>query len=445
MSLWPYLIIHGFLPYKDIAIAHTPFMLVFLSIFYKLFGVGIFQLQIFTWISILVFDVFFFWVVQKLWNRKIALIALIVFVIWQLFFEGNGLWFDLCMGMWMFASFYFLRIKKWFIAGILFALAVFTKQTAVWFLIPIGYTMVGEVVHGINGINGINGKWPIVKNILRRPLKTWSCKVLDKFVLGSFVIIFPFILALTVFGILTNFWDWAINFGIFVLPKAGGQIQLPDLKNLAFAGIPFVVFIPFLFSRKIRDVNLLLWAFAGTLGAYPRFEYFHFQPAIPYLAIASSLVFTNINRKNILTRVFTVFYVLACLYLLFIFFIRNYDEGVRFYEQDVQDVATYIKENTQPGEKIFVINWWDSLYALTDTLPATDPWMPQLSWYQEIPGVQEKEVTNLSISKPAMIILQPYTESGLSSYIPQKVYDYVVANYDLKTKIDEIEILVPKK
>ena len=123
---------------------------------------------------------------------------------------------------------------------------------------------------------------------------------------------------------------------------------------------------------------------------------------------------------------------------------RNWGEGTRFYEQDVQDVVAYVDSNTKPTDKIFVMNWWDSVYSLSDRLPAVDPWIPQLSWYTEIPGIQEKMVENLITSKPKMIILFPYSDSGLSAYIPQKVYDYVTQNYKLKEKVDDIEVLVSK-
>ena len=52
MLLWPYLSIHNLLPYRDIAVAHTPLLIAALSITYKIFGVGILQLKIFTWILI---------------------------------------------------------------------------------------------------------------------------------------------------------------------------------------------------------------------------------------------------------------------------------------------------------------------------------------------------------------------------------------------------------
>lgn len=92
-----------------------------------------------------------------------------------------------------------------------------------------------------------------------------------------------------------------------------------------------------------------------------------------------------------------------------------------------------------------VLNWWDSLYAFTNTLPAVRPLVPQLAWYQEREGVQEREVESLSENKPKFVVLNPYTEYGLSSYIPREVYNYVIANYKLKHKIGGIEILSPKE
>jgi hypothetical protein len=126
------------------------------------------------------------------------------------------------------------------------------------------------------------------------------------------------------------------------------------------------------------------------------------------------------------------------------FFMRDWGEGTRFYEQDVRDVIAYVDSNTKLTDRIFVMNWWDNVYSLSDRLPATDPWIPQLSWYTEIPGIQEKMVADLNSTKPKLIILYPYSDSGLSAYIPQKVYNYVMQNYKLKEKVDDVDILTLK-
>jgi hypothetical protein len=417
MLLWPYLWIHNLLPYKDVAIAHTPLMLAELSLFFKIFGVGILQLKIFTWILILLLDGLVFFVSKKLWNTKTAIVAVAANVLWLTFFDGNGLWFDLYMGLLAFCSFYFAKQKRWVWVGIAWALAMISKQTAVWFLIPIGFELIQSAKQKVQKISHL--------------------------VFGSVVIFLLFTVALSLSRILPSFYDWAINFGIITLPQAMGQIQLPALKNLSVALFPFLIFLPLFLKLKFKSTNLFLWAFAGMLGAYPRFEYFHFQPAIPFLAIATGIVIGSYKSGGRLIKSFLVSYLVISVFLFGGYFMRNYKEGVRFFEKDVSDVVTYVKANSNEGDKIFVMNWWENIYPLTDTLPATDPWVPQLSWYQELPSIQDEEVIDLANSKPKLILLQNYSDSGLSSYIPQKVYNYVMANYELKERVDGIDILIP--
>lgn len=418
MLLWPYMMTQGLLPYKDIAIAHTPHLITDLAIFFKIFGVGVFQLKIYTWLLIIVTDLIVYWVSNKLWNRKVAVISTLSFIILQIFFDGNGLWFDSLIAPFSVLLFYLVSTKNYFWTGIVWAVMFLTKQTAVWFLIPIALGIV-------------KGKWSMVKeNFI-------------KLISGSVVVFTFFILLLFTFNLIPSFYTWAVNFGIFILPRAQGQIQLPDLKNLIVASFPFAVFIPFLLIKKNRNINLLMWVIAGVMGTYPRFEYFHFQPALPFLTIALGIVIAGV-KQNKLLKIFLTFYALGSVYLFANYFMRNWDEGVRFYESDVQNLASYVKRNTNPGETIFVMNWWDNIYPLTGTIPATDPWVPQLSWYQNISGVQEKEVEDLSVSKPKLILLQDYSEIGLASYRPQKLLDFIWSHYYLKEKINGIQILVSK-
>lgn len=417
MLLWPYLMLNGFIPYKDVAIAHTPLLIFKLAIFYKIFGVGILQLKIFTWLLVLVTDVLVYIISNKIWKRKVAFFSLFAFMILQIFYDGNGLWFDLLLAPLALSTFYLSINKKYFLSGLLFSLMFLTKQTAVWFLIPIGLKMFSEQSTFNN---------------------------LKKFLFGALVVVIPFLLILLILGILPNFYNWSINFGVFVLPRSVGQIQLPDLKNLMVSVFPFSIFIPLLLIKKMKIKNLALWTLAGIMGSYPRFEYFHFQPGIAFLSFGTAIFFVTYNKKDILSKILIPVYILGCFYLFFSFVIRNYNEGVRFYESNVSDVSKYVINNTVSGDKIFVVNWWDNIYPLTNTLSATDPWVPQLSWYQEQPGIQDKEVQDLIRSKPKLILFQNYTETGLSAYKPQKVYDFIMNNYKFKEKIDGIDVLIPK-
>lgn len=420
MLIWPYLMIKGWLPYTDIAIAHTPLMLFDLSIIYKLFGVGVLPLKAFTWALIIFSDILVFWVFKKLWNFRIAFSALLAFIFLNLFFDGNGLWFDLYMGVLAFLSFYFSRKEKFFWAGVFWSLAFLSKQTAVWFLIPIAF------------------------DILRPPLKGNPLKVAASFAFGVILVLLPFLFLLFIFHIIPSFWDWAVKFGIFILPKSQGQTQFPDLKGLAKAAFPFLILIPLIIKRKKESWSLFLWSFAGCLGAFPRFEYFHFQPAIFYLSIEFGLVFTDFRKFNKILQLFFVVFILVNGILFAGFLKKNFGQETRFYESDFSRVISFVKEKTSPGDYIFVLNWWDSLYALTDTIPATKPLVPQLAWYQEINGVQKKEVEDISFLKPKIVIFNPYTNTGLSSYIPRELYNYIDKNYVETMRIGNIKVLTLK-
>ena len=419
MLLWPYLITKGYLPYVNIAIAHTPHLLIHLALIYKIFGVGIMQLKISTWILIIATDIILFLVVKKIWNKKTADFAVFAYIIWQLFFDGNGLWFDLMLTPVALISFYLINRKKYFLSGIIWVCMLFTKQTAFWFLIPI----IIEIFQ--------TGKVRKVNLIL--------------FGLGISLTGLVFMFGLFLWGVFPDFINWAVKFGIFILPKSNGQILLPSLKNILVSVFPFLIFIPPIFDKKAKNKNLLIWVIAGGLGAYPRFEYFHFQPALPFLAMVTSEFFTKEFWKKPITKTFTVFYVIGCIYLFSGFFMRNFNEGVRFYESEVQNISTYIKANTEKDDKIFVMNWWDSAYAFSDRMPGVNLFVPQLPWYQEIPGVQENEVAELNLLRPKIVLIKPYSAVGLSAYKPAKVYGYVLENYKLKERINGIDVFIIKK
>src|SRR3990172_12660032 len=116
MLAWPYLITKGWLPYKDIAIAHTPLLLANLTAFNWVFGIGVNQLKIFTWIIIMFLDITLFTVASRLFNKKIALFTIAFYIPLQLFYEGNGLWFDLYLTGLGLVVFYYLGTKKYLYA-----------------------------------------------------------------------------------------------------------------------------------------------------------------------------------------------------------------------------------------------------------------------------------------------------------------------------------------
>ncbi|NMC99937.1 MAG: glycosyltransferase family 39 protein [Bacteroidales bacterium] len=416
----------GLLPYKNIAMAHSPQLVIVLGIFYKLFGTGLFQLKLFTWILALVCDLLLYFVVSKLVGRKAAIISVLSYVLLQLIFDGNGLWFDLALVPFAVCLYYFIQRKKYLLSGTLWALMFATKQTAFWFLIPVGLALIDY----------------------SNPFLLKKKKIADifKFAFGVLIVFSIYGIAFIAFGIQNDFIDWAIKFGIFVLPRAVGQIQLPSISNLIVTGFPFAIFSVLLFlnKQKSKYFHLIFWAIAGAMGVYPRFEYFHLQPALPYIAIMFGLFLSDFKKYSGFLKFSGVVFVCGITLMFVNFFMRSWREGTRFNESDVVQVANYVKEKTKPGDKIFVLNWWDNIYPLSGTVPATNLWVPQLSWYQDINGIQSREVSEIKKNNPKMIIFQDYSQFGLSSYIPQDLYSYIIQNYEYKDKIGSIKILIPR-
>ena len=425
MTLWPYLITKGWLPYKDIAIAHTPLLLVDLTILYKLFGVGLLQLKIYTWLLILLTDVLLFWVVREIWNRKTALLSLVFFIPFQLLYEGNGLWFDLALAPIALIVFYFIKKKDYLWAGIFWTLAFLTKQTAFWLLIPIGLTF--------------------IQGVTIQKLKKLF-KVSKKFVWGMVSTFAVAALAIWALGFLKEFFFWAFEFGIGILPKAQGQINLPSLRQLAISFFPFsILFFLFFVQKRKESISLSIWVIAGAMGAFPRWELFHFQPAIPFLAIAGGLVLSQIKKLKPAIKFLFLGYVVLSALLVSKYYLREWGSETRFFEPEIKQISTHIKENTEQNDKIYVLNAWDSVYAWSDTLPAVRPWVPHLSWYMKLPGIQEDIVSGLDIVRPKLIMQGEYSETGLGSYKPELIDKFIKDNYEVGDKIDNYLILFPKE
>lgn len=378
MLAWPYLILQGWLPYKDIAIAHNPLMLLDLVIFFKLFGVGITQLKIYTWILISTNTFLVYFVSKKFWNKKIAYFSSVLYILLTIVFEGNGLWFDLALTPFAILLYYFLRQKSYLWSGVVFVLGFLTKQTFIYFALPVVLAMVHDI-----------------KNILPK---------LRQLVIGSGIIFGVFVIVLYSLGILDDYYNWAIKFGILYLPNAVGQVSLPNIKQLIFSFSPFLVL---LFTNNLL---LIVFAIVGMMGVYPRFELFHFQPALPFLAIAISTVIISQRKMAIklLIGLFTLLFLGLGIY-------RQVGTNTRFFESDVEKVVLKINNHQPRIDSLYAISYWDSLYALTNTKPPK-PLIPYIPWYLDYGDNKVTIINGLKTSIPDAIVIGDRDENFSELY-----------------------------
>jgi len=418
MVLWPYFALKGLLPYRDIAIAHNPLLIFDLTIFYKIFGVSLLGLKVYTWILIIVTDYLVYWVTEKLTkNKAVAVFSLLFYVLWQPYFEGNGVWFDLFLAPFILLLFYFLSKKEFLWSGLLFGLAILVKQTAFWFILPIALTF-----------------WL---------LKAVKFKLIIRFLIGFAIPLSLFLLYLISTRTLQDFYFWAIQFGIGYLPRAPGQIDFLGIKQAFSLGVPYgltLLAVFLLIKKKFKEKKLLtlllIWCFFGALGVYPRWGYVHFQPSLPFLAIISGITVYYVNliykgRAKSLLGLYLILVFLGTFYLQARFYRLHWQKPDRFFEEETLQAVSWLQQNTEKDEKIFILNSWDHLYALSETLPAVSPWVPTLPWYMEYPGIQEEIVADLKEGKPRLIVFEPYRGKGLGSYKPEKIDNYLNENYTL--------------
>ncbi|WKZ25966.1 MAG: glycosyltransferase family 39 protein [bacterium] len=395
MLAWPYLMLQGWLPYRDIGIAHNPLLLLDIAIYYKIFGVGIMQLKIYTWILIAINIYLVYFVTKQFWSRKTAYFSTFLYLLLAIVYEGNGLWFDLALTPFAILLFYFLKSKNYLWTGIIFALGFLTKQTFVYFAVPIVLFLLQS------------GQYR--KNILN-------------LVVGSGVVITFFLILLGLLGILDDYYSWAIQFGIFYLPQAGGQVSLPNLKQFIFGLSPFML------SMLSKEYLILTFAFVGLLGVYPRWELFHFQPALPFLAIALSVVILDNKRK--LVRL-AAFILTVCFLSIGIY--RQFGTTTRFYEEDVKVVVALITTHQPQVNSLYIINYWDSLYALTNTQPPK-PLIPYIPWYLNYDNNLVKITNNLKTEMPEAIIIGERQDSYT------ELYDFVDKFYGCDIVVKKVEV-----
>ncbi|MFZ3301243.1 MAG: glycosyltransferase family 39 protein [Microgenomates group bacterium] len=396
MLAWPYLMLQGWLPYRDIAIAHNPLLLLDLVIFFKLFGVGIIQLKIYTWILIAINVFLTFFVVKSFWSKKISIAASLLYLLLCIVYQGNGLWFDLALTPFALLLFYALKTKNYLWSGIFFALGFLTKQTFVYFAIPIVIATAQSTKH-----------------LAQRS---------KQLIFGAGIIFLIFAIILYALGILDDYYHWAINFGIFYLPNAEGQISLPNLKQFVYALLPFVL------SLLSAEYFLMIFAMVGLLGVYPRWELFHFQPALPFIAAALSIFI--FSKKHLLLK-FAVGILISL--FLFIGIARSLGNTTRFFESDVNKTVSVINSLKDKPQSLYVINYWDNIYALTDTKPPK-PLIPYIPWYLSYNNNIDLMVNNLKTEVVEIIVI------GERQNNYTKLYDFVDKFYSCNILDKKVEL-----
>ena len=387
--VWPYLQNHGLHYYKNIFLIYPPLYWWLLSSFYALFNLSLQNLVIFSYLIICLSD----WLLWKAAKEKI--VPLLIYVPLQIFFEGNGVWVDHLLVPLFLASYIFSMRKKYFLTGLFMGLALLTKQTAVYFILA----------HGVILFLSRN--------------KTILLKTLGGMSLPLFFTLVYFLHTNSLHPFLSQAVIYILTFHV----KHPLQSQLPQPVQII---VTLLVFAPALATDLFKKrADLTIITIAAALGVFTRFEYFHLQPALPFVALLLSL--SPIN--------FPVLIFIVVVFGKFLF--SSWHQNPRFLDSTTLGNAKIIGMIIRPQNKTLFINTWDHYYFLTQTLPIGYWYVSGTPWTMDFDGNIDRLLQNLAQNWPVYIVYNPCFRIKNLCYRPAKLERAVEENYILQLELSD--------
>ncbi|MDP3973632.1 MAG: hypothetical protein Q8P92_02240 [Candidatus Daviesbacteria bacterium] len=368
--IYPYLVNSGLKPYSQILDQHFPGLML-LPINFNNLGMTTPDIARIWLISVvLLTQLLLFFVSGKiLQDDKKALLVNILYLIWQPFFEGWVLWVDSFLPLMLLPAAYFLHKQKYGLLGLLLGLVIIFKQV----MIPLGAIIALYIFWE-------NKKLTNVKNYL----------------LGLSVPLSLMVIYLISIEVFKDFLFWTITFNLTTYAQLGRGAG-PTLAHLFRAVLVFGT--PFIILLKIKERTsqiLLIFLIGSLMGLFTRFDFVHFQPALPFALIGTVMGFSVIF-KNLGGKVLILLYILVLVWWLNIFYQGHISNQVLFFDKNTYEVAEKIMQYTDPGDKIFILGSPLHLYQMTQTLPAGDifvfqfPWFLQVTQSQILDGIKEDQ------------------------------------------------------
>ncbi len=424
LFVYPYLANHGLLPYKQIFDQHFPGLL-FLPLNFEVLGLTNEYIARFWQYGLLIMtQVLLFFVSAKLFKNYFkALAVCFLYLLWQPFFQGWVLWINNFLTIFYLLAFYFavrsLKENKngydVFLTGFILAVATVFKQVA----IPLAGLVFLYLLY-----------W-------KRSFQT-----IKNYCFGFLIPIIGMLGYLASIGVLKDFWFWTVQFNLTTYATLGGSVpEAVSVKRIVGVSLPTILS---LFDQDKKYIYLVIVFFTGSfLAGGNNFDFTYFQPALPYVCIATIYGFNWLIKKKIGWLMIGIYFI-VCLRWLMPFYQSHTQEYVYYFDADTKSAAISVKQLTRPGEEIFVYGVTPLMYQMTETLPAGKVFVYQFPWFLADAG--ERIYHGLIESKPRIIVSDPTVQTKgrkITDFAPQ-LYNYIYAHYQLKAKIGTIEILERK-
>jgi len=420
LFIYSYLTEQGLVPYEQILDQHFPGVMFFPINLASLGLANIFQTRVIHLFLVGLTQILIFFVGKRLFGSEAkALMANLLFIVWQPFLEGNVLWIDSFIPPILLFSFLLLisskeKGKELLYSGVLLGIALLFKQTVAPLIVLIFIYFI----------------------LIKRSLFD-----LKQIILGLFPPILLLLAWVTVRGIWSDFIYWTFTFNLTTFSEMGRKY--PSLSSLVRSAP--VILLPFAYiiyiKKKEKDYILLFLFFLGSLAfAYARFDYIHLQPALPFAAILIVLIFNKIPNK--LRKLSIALYIIVAVYLIKPIYLINKGNGVVFFGDFERQLSNKVLTYAGKGDTIFSLGTSPHVYYLTETLPPGRLFVFQFPWFMRI--AEERILSGIISDPPKVVVRDESATTGgmkLIDYMSE-INRYINNNYHVIDNIGEVEFLV---
>lgn len=402
MLLYPWLTAQGFIQYQEIIHPYSFGLIAVLTALGNIVGFTPLMVKLATYTIVVLCDLLVYRAALLFGTSRSALATLLLYILWQISFEGNGLWFDLALIPIAVLGFYGLvqwlrkQRARWLVLTSATLLAsILVKQTGVWFVFVAAVTLVFYKHYRAAG------------------------RLLLLVLLG--LLLFS-LAGYLIWG--AEFLYWTIWFPVVDQKQTAGFVLLPSLHEIALVGLLLLpVSIALLVGERGKRRIFLLWIVAGSLSAFPRWALFHLQPALPFLALFVGLGLTRTPKYMFLSMVFPAVYI--------VFMIQgSAGSGDRFVTKEVLTTTEILKREVGNAD-LFILGAPQLLYVLSFYTPPR-PWADLFPWYYQVREgrLETQALRSLETNPPGFVLRAPITEDRLEyRFRPQKIEQWVDKNY----------------
>lgn len=416
LFIYPYLTNHGLKPYSQILDQHFPGLL-FLPINFDNLGMTTPEVaRIWSITIVIIIHIMLFLISSEILKSKTKAIFInILYLVWQPFFEGWVLWIDSFLPLFLLPAFYALYKRYLFLTGLFLGLGIVFKQV----LIPLAGLVMVYII------------W-----------KDRNFKTAPVFLVGLFLPVGLMLIYLGSIGVLKDFWYWTIVFNLTTFAKFGRGIG-PTLAHFSRVALVFgTALLLLVFQIRKKETQILLIFLLGALsGLSTRFDFVHFQPALPFALLATVYA---VGRLGILGKLGIGVYGAILVWWLIVFYKGHIGDRVISFDPQTKAVASKIKQLIQPGEKIFIFGAAPHLYQMTNTQPAGDIFVFQFPWFLQ---VAESRILKGVIRDNPNIVVSDKTaviEGWKITDFAKDIDEYLNANYQKIDSVGTTDILSRK-